>query len=140
MRTLCGGTERTTETIVHNLTTGKTECTYTVDGENSEESFCLKSRDKEGTGLASLSLFGIGELTVITDTTGYLTITTYSQPADDNCYLYHYRYSDNVVVLTPVNYDTGFIFSTLAADDDNTIILHIGKTGEDERYSLHFVK
>ena len=105
-----------------------------------EESFYLKLRGKEGTELASLSSFSIGELTVITDTTGYLTITTYSQPADDNCYLYHYRYSDNVVVLTPVNYDTGFIFSTLAADDDNTIILHIGKTGEDERYSLHFVK
>lgn len=105
-----------------------------------EESFYLKLRDKEGTELASLSLFGVGELTVITDTTGYLTITTYSQTADDDCYLYHYRYSDEGVVLTPVNYNTSFNFSTLVTDGDNTVILRRGKTGEAEKFGLYMVK
>ena len=87
-----------------------------------------------------MSLSGVGELTVITDTTGYLTITTYSQTADDDCYLYHYRYSDEGVVLTPVNYNTSFNFSTLVTDGDNTVILRRGKTGEAEKFGLYMVK
>lgn len=106
-----------------------------------EESFFLKIRNKNGEEMASMSFFGVGDLVPVDSTSGYLTITTYTQPAKNNCYLYHYIYSDYGITLTPVAYDTSFNFSTIAINScDNAVILRQGKTDDDLKFSLYIVK
>ncbi len=106
-----------------------------------DESFYLKIRDKDGEELASHSFFGVGELIPAGTDNGYLTITTYTQPADNNHYLYYYKYSDTGIILTPVEYDCSFNFSAIAVNEDgDVVILRKGKSGENPRYSIHTIK
>ena len=88
-----------------------------------EESFFLKIRDKNGEEKASMSFFGVGDLVPVDSTSGYVTITTYSQPADNNCYLYIYYYNDGKLLLNPV-YNTGsFNMNSFVIQEDGKLII-----------------